>query len=95
MKETILLTIALLTACLQIKAQTLATEYKGTASGNPISGSVFCADPTAIEYDGRLYVYGTNDHQQWYEDQRVLHLFRQWRRQRGRDEKHEVTPWSV
>ena len=65
MKETILLTTALLTACLQIKAQTLATEYKGTASGNPISGSVFCADPTAIEYDGRLYVYGTNDHQQY------------------------------
>ena len=65
MKKTILLTTALLTACLQIKAQTLATEYKGTASGNPISGSVFCADPTAIEYDGRLYVYGTNDHQQY------------------------------
>ena len=65
MKETILLTTVLLTACLQIKAQTLATEYKGTASGNPISGSVFCADPTAIEYDGRLYVYGTNDHQQY------------------------------
>ena len=33
MKKTILLTTALLTACLQIKAQTLATEYKGTASG--------------------------------------------------------------
>ena len=65
MKRIILLATVLLTACLQIKAQTLATEYKGTASGNPISGSVFCADPTAIEYDGRLYVYGTNDHQQY------------------------------
>ena len=65
MKKVTILATVLLTACLQIKAQTLATEYKGTASGNPISGSVFCADPTAIEYDGRLYVYGTNDHQQY------------------------------
>ena len=65
MKKITILATVLLTACLQIKAQTLATEYKGTASGNPISGSVFCADPTAIEYDGRLYVYGTNDHQQY------------------------------
>ena len=55
MKEVTFLATVLLTACLQIKAQTLATEYKSTASGNPISGSVFCADPTAIEYDGRLY----------------------------------------
>ena len=51
MKIIILMATVLLTACLQIKAQTLATEYKGTASGNPISGIVFCADPTAIEYD--------------------------------------------
>ena len=48
MMKIILLATILLTVCLQIKAQTLATEYKGTASGNPISGSVFCADPTAI-----------------------------------------------
>ena len=26
---------------------------------------MFCADPTAVEYEGRLYVYGTNDHQQY------------------------------
>ena len=26
---------------------------------------MFCADPTAIDYKGRLYVYGTNDHQQF------------------------------
>lgn len=32
---------------------------------NPISGEIFCADPTAVEYNGRLYVYGTNDHQQY------------------------------
>ena len=38
--------------------------YKTESNANPISGSVFCADPTAVEYEGRLYVYGTNDHQQ-------------------------------
>ena len=39
--------------------------YKAVAAGNPISPCVFCADPTALVYDGRLYVYGTNDHQQF------------------------------
>lgn len=38
---------------------------KGKRNANPISSNVFCADPTAVEYDGRLYVYGTNDHQQY------------------------------
>ncbi len=38
--------------------------YKTERNANPISGSVFCADPTSVEYNGRLYVYGTNDHQQ-------------------------------
>ena len=52
-------------ACLQTDAQTLAKEFKSTSEGNPISGSVFCADPTALEYNGRLYVYGSNDHQQF------------------------------
>ncbi|MBQ9213182.1 MAG: family 43 glycosylhydrolase [Bacteroidales bacterium] len=32
---------------------------------NPLSDFIFCADPTAVEYNGRLYVYGTNDHQQY------------------------------
>ncbi len=35
--------------------------YKPIYNGNPISANVFCADPTAVEYNGRLYVYGTND----------------------------------
>jgi len=65
MKKAIIMAAALMTVCLQTKAQTIATAYKGTSDGNPISGSVFCADPTAIEYEGRLYVYGTNDHQQY------------------------------
>ena len=47
-------------------AQTeLAKSYKSSSNGNPISDAVFCADPTAIDYNGRLYVYGTNDHQQY------------------------------
>lgn len=28
----------------------------------------FVQDPTSVEYNGRLYVYGTNDHQQYQED---------------------------
>lgn len=38
--------------------------YKSERNSNPISGNIFCADPTAVEYEERLYVYGTNDHQQ-------------------------------
>ncbi len=39
--------------------------FKPEECANPISPNVFCADPTGIEYEGRLYVYGTNDHQQY------------------------------
>lgn len=35
-------------------------------NNNPISPVVFCADPTGVEYEGRLYIYGTNDHQQYF-----------------------------
>ena len=45
----------------------VAPQTKLTTSGNPISAELFCADPTAVEYNGRLYVYGTNDHQQFME----------------------------
>ena len=37
----------------------------GTDMANPLLDFQFCADPTAVEYNGRLYVYGTNDHQQY------------------------------
>lgn len=37
----------------------------GTGVDNPLVDYAFCADPTAIEHEGRLYVYGTNDHQQY------------------------------
>lgn len=38
-----------------------------TESGRLLSQKIYCADPTAVEYQGRLYVYGTNDHQQYLE----------------------------
>ncbi len=38
---------------------------KPSDQANPLLSEVFCADPTAVEYEGRLYVYGTNDHQQF------------------------------
>ena len=56
---------ALFAVSMQASAVTVANAYKATANGNPISPCVFCADPTVVEYDGRLYVYGTNDHQQF------------------------------
>lgn len=34
-------------------------------NGNPLIDFRFTADPTAIEHEGRLYVYATNDHQQY------------------------------
>lgn len=34
-------------------------------NANPLLDFLFTADPTAIEHEGRLYVYGTNDHQQY------------------------------
>lgn len=39
--------------------------YKPVENSNPISPNIFCADPTGVEYNGRLYVYGTNDHQDY------------------------------
>ena len=50
---------------LTAEAQTTAPDYKGSGNNNPISANVFCADPTALEYNGRLYVYGSNDHQEF------------------------------
>lgn len=34
---------------------------------NPLLTNIFCADPTSVEYEGRLYVYATNDNQQYLE----------------------------
>lgn len=45
--------------------QPYAHTYKPETCANPISPNVFCADPTSVEYEGRLYVFGTNEHQQY------------------------------
>lgn len=40
-------------------------KSKGSGDTNPIISNVFCADPTSIEYNGRLYIYGTCDQRQY------------------------------
>ena len=64
MYKKLFMTVALAATYIQMSAQTTATDYKGL-NNNPISANVFCADPTALEYNGRMYVYGTNDHQEF------------------------------
>ena len=70
MCKKLFLAAAILTASMQADAQAIAKNYKEVGELNPISPCVFCADPTAIDYKGRLYVYGTNDHQQFIINQR-------------------------
>ena len=49
-----------------ITPKTWTSSFKlGTNRANPLLDFHYIADPTAIEYEGRLYVYGTNDHQQY------------------------------
>lgn len=43
----------------------LQLACKNIGETNPISTNLFFADPTSVEYDGRLYVYGTCDTQQY------------------------------
>ncbi len=70
MCKKLFLAAAILTASMQADAQAIAKNYKEVGELNPISPCVFCADPTAIDYKGRLYVYGTNDHQQFIINQK-------------------------
>lgn len=46
-------------------APDLSAGLVKTSVGNPIVTSRLTADPYAMEYDGRIYVYGTNDSQQY------------------------------
>ena len=64
MYKNLFMSVAVMATCLSTSAQTIAPDCKGS-NNNPISANVFCADPTSLEYNGRLYVYGTNDHQQF------------------------------
>ncbi|MBQ9356825.1 MAG: family 43 glycosylhydrolase [Prevotella sp.] len=43
----------------------LATSVKQPEWANPLSASHFMADPTAVEYNGRMYVYATDDQQEF------------------------------
>ena len=43
----------------------LSTGLVKGAVGNPLMTSRLTADPWAMEYNGRLYIYGTNDSQQY------------------------------
>ena len=66
MYKKLFMSAALMATCIQMNAQnTAAPDFKGTSNNNPLSANIFCADPTALEYNGRLYVYGTNDHQEF------------------------------
>lgn len=48
-----------------IHAGTPLNGFKPIGEHNPVSSNIFFADPTAVEYNGRLYVYGTNDSQEY------------------------------
>ncbi len=48
-----------------LPATVLETAYKANGATNPISSNMFFADPTSVVYNGRMYVYGTNDTQQY------------------------------
>lgn len=45
-------------------AQKFAKSFKGMDANNPLLANSFACDPTAIEYNGRVYVYMTNDSQE-------------------------------
>ncbi len=47
-----------------VPAQKFAKSFKGMDANNPLLANSFSADPTAIEYNGRVYVYMSNDSQE-------------------------------
>lgn len=53
-----------LCACGQAIAVQPLPANKPLDANNPIFPVNFCADPTAVVYDGRVYVYGSNDQQE-------------------------------
>lgn len=44
---------------------TFAPEIKKTTENNPLLTNSYAADPAVMEYDGRIYVYMTNDSQHY------------------------------
>lgn len=54
------------TGGISISSDKISTNnFKDTKYNNPVSSYFFCADPTSVEYNGRLYLFGTNDHEQF------------------------------
>jgi arabinoxylan arabinofuranohydrolase len=57
--------------CSQLRYESLVEKFANvspkllTNNTNPLLDFMFTADPTAVEYNGRIYVYATNDHQQY------------------------------
>lgn len=113
MKKSILAGVILMFAGMSTGVFAQNTEIKAIGktgktpgSGNPISANIFCADPTAVEYEGRLYVYGTNDHEQYlkasknsYEKIKTLTVFStddmvNWE-YHGEINVGEVAPWII
>lgn len=45
--------------------ETLKKAYKNVGDTNPISPNLFFADPTSVEYNGRIYLYGTCDQEEY------------------------------
>ncbi|HIV11071.1 MAG TPA: family 43 glycosylhydrolase, partial [Candidatus Faeciplasma avium] len=43
----------------------LKKAYKNVGDTNPISPNLFFADPTSVEYNGRIYLYGTCDQEEY------------------------------
>lgn len=59
-------TVETLDSAITISSENISTDNnKNTAYNNPISSDFYCADPTSVEYNGRLYLIGTNDHEQF------------------------------
>lgn len=64
----IALSLAMLSCENPSQSGSVLSEYSSPKilnnDGNPLLDFNFNADPTAVEHEGRLYVYATNDHQQ-------------------------------
>ncbi len=54
---------------LKVVKENLAEKFANVSpkltsnDANPLLDFMFTADPTAVEYNGRIYAYATNDHQ--------------------------------
>ncbi|MDE6654806.1 MAG: family 43 glycosylhydrolase, partial [Muribaculaceae bacterium] len=64
MKRNTVFAVMLLGVCGQAMAVHPLPANKPMDANNPIFPVNFCADPTAVVYDGRVYVYGSNDQQE-------------------------------